>query len=235
MTEVLQWPARRPVTFDFGIMTPITALYGRKASEGTHQPDHGRRDVGISTLAPWPRSSSSTSAPSSPRSACGSSPACSASVWAITGLLTHRGYKMPKWVEYFLTLCGTLALEGGPIFWVATHRIHHQYSDKDRRSALSPRGHVLGPHGLDFHRQSDAPRHRGAAPLRSRSQQGSLPRGPHHVALGSPGCCGPHLSRVRRHFVCAVGGFLPHRRWSALHVAGQFRHASVGLAPFQDA
>ena len=44
-------------------------------------------------------------------------------------LLTHRGYKTPKWVEYFLTVCATLALEGGPIFWVATHRIHHQKSD----------------------------------------------------------------------------------------------------------
>ncbi len=44
-------------------------------------------------------------------------------------LLTHRGYKTPKWVEYFLTWCATLALEGGPIFWVATHRIHHQFSD----------------------------------------------------------------------------------------------------------
>lgn len=44
-------------------------------------------------------------------------------------LLTHRGYKTPKWVEYFLTICGTLALEGGPIFWVATHRIHHQLTD----------------------------------------------------------------------------------------------------------
>jgi sn-1 stearoyl-lipid 9-desaturase len=46
-------------------------------------------------------------------------------------LLTHRGYKTSKWVEYFLTTCGTLALEGGPIFWVATHRIHHQFSDKE--------------------------------------------------------------------------------------------------------
>ena len=46
-------------------------------------------------------------------------------------LLTHRGYKTPKWVEYFLTVCATLALEGGPIFWVATHRIHHQFSDKE--------------------------------------------------------------------------------------------------------
>ena len=46
-------------------------------------------------------------------------------------LLTHRGYKTTKWMEYFLTWCGTLALEGGPIFWVATHRVHHQKSDKE--------------------------------------------------------------------------------------------------------
>ena len=46
-------------------------------------------------------------------------------------LLTHRGFKTPKWMEYFLTICGTLALEGGPIVWVATHRSHHQHSDKE--------------------------------------------------------------------------------------------------------
>jgi stearoyl-CoA desaturase (delta-9 desaturase) len=46
-------------------------------------------------------------------------------------LLTHRGYKAPQWFEYFLTVCATLALEGGPIFWVATHRIHHKYSDQE--------------------------------------------------------------------------------------------------------
>ena len=45
-------------------------------------------------------------------------------------LLTHRGYVTPKFVEYFLTVCGTLALEGGPIAWVATHRVHHQNTDK---------------------------------------------------------------------------------------------------------
>jgi len=46
-------------------------------------------------------------------------------------LLTHRGYKTYPAIEYFLTWCGTLALEGGPIFWVATHRIHHQKSDRE--------------------------------------------------------------------------------------------------------
>ena len=45
-------------------------------------------------------------------------------------LLTHRSYKVPKWLEYFLTICATLSLEGGPIFWVATHRLHHQFSDR---------------------------------------------------------------------------------------------------------
>jgi stearoyl-CoA desaturase (delta-9 desaturase) len=45
-------------------------------------------------------------------------------------LLTHRGYKTPKWVEYFLTVCGTLTLEGGPIQWVTTHRIHHAHTER---------------------------------------------------------------------------------------------------------
>ena len=45
-------------------------------------------------------------------------------------LHTHRSYKLPRLLEYFLAVCATLTLEGGPIFWVATHRIHHQFSDK---------------------------------------------------------------------------------------------------------
>ena len=46
-------------------------------------------------------------------------------------LLTHRGYKVARPLEYFLTVCGTLALEGGPIPWVATHRIHHAQTERD--------------------------------------------------------------------------------------------------------
>jgi fatty-acid desaturase len=45
-------------------------------------------------------------------------------------LLTHRGYKTPKLVEYFLTFCGLLALEGGQVNWVVTHRIHHANTDQ---------------------------------------------------------------------------------------------------------
>jgi fatty-acid desaturase len=59
--------------------------------------------------------------------------------WIATGLgismgyhrlHTHRGYKCPLWLEYFFGLCGSLSLEGGPIFWVAVHRVHHQKSDR---------------------------------------------------------------------------------------------------------
>ena len=45
-------------------------------------------------------------------------------------LHTHRSYETPKWLEYFFAVCGAMTLEGGPIFWVATHRVHHQKSDQ---------------------------------------------------------------------------------------------------------
>jgi hypothetical protein len=52
-------------------------------------------------------------------------------------LHTHRSYQVPLALEYFFAVCGTLTLQGGPIFWVATHRIHHQKSRSARRSALT--------------------------------------------------------------------------------------------------
>jgi fatty-acid desaturase len=45
-------------------------------------------------------------------------------------LLTHRGFRTSKPVEYFLTICGSLALQGGAGWWVAWHRIHHKYSEQ---------------------------------------------------------------------------------------------------------
>ncbi len=46
-------------------------------------------------------------------------------------LLTHRGYKTSKWMEYFLTLCASLAIQGGPLSWITTHRIHHAFTETD--------------------------------------------------------------------------------------------------------
>lgn len=47
-------------------------------------------------------------------------------------LLTHHSFKTPKFMEYFLAICGALACQGGPISWVVTHRLHHLYSDQER-------------------------------------------------------------------------------------------------------
>jgi fatty-acid desaturase len=46
-------------------------------------------------------------------------------------LLTHSSYKCSKPVKYLLTLFGVLSLQGGPIYWSATHRLHHRESDKE--------------------------------------------------------------------------------------------------------
>jgi stearoyl-CoA desaturase (delta-9 desaturase) len=46
-------------------------------------------------------------------------------------LLTHRSFQTYRVIEYLLTLLGSLANQGGPLKWVAVHRIHHQHSDAD--------------------------------------------------------------------------------------------------------
>jgi stearoyl-CoA desaturase (delta-9 desaturase) len=46
-------------------------------------------------------------------------------------LLTHRSLKVPKPVEYLAAILGTLALQGGPIEWISTHRAHHAHTDKE--------------------------------------------------------------------------------------------------------
>ena len=55
-------------------------------------------------------------------------------------LLTHRSFRVPKWLEYALTLFGNLALQGGPLKWVATHRVHHAFSDRPQDPHSPNRG-----------------------------------------------------------------------------------------------
>jgi fatty-acid desaturase len=54
-------------------------------------------------------------------------------------LLTHRGYRVPKALEYLGTLCGMLASEGGAITWVAMHRYHHIQSDRPGKDLHTPK------------------------------------------------------------------------------------------------
>lgn len=44
-------------------------------------------------------------------------------------LLTHRSYKTYKWLEYALVTIGLPT--GTPLSWVASHRAHHAFSDRD--------------------------------------------------------------------------------------------------------
>ncbi|MFM2304837.1 MAG: hypothetical protein RLZZ135_2249 [Cyanobacteriota bacterium] len=55
-------------------------------------------------------------------------------------LLSHRSFQTPKWLEYFLAFCGTLALQGGIIWWVGLHRHHHLHSDQDADHHDSKKG-----------------------------------------------------------------------------------------------
>jgi fatty-acid desaturase len=54
-------------------------------------------------------------------------------------LLTHRGFRVPKPLEYLGTVFGMLASEGGAISWVAMHRIHHARSDQPGQDLHTPK------------------------------------------------------------------------------------------------
>lgn len=61
-------------------------------------------------------------------------------------LLTHRGFVVPKPLEYLLTVCGMLASEGGAISWVAMHRMHHTLSDREGKDLHTPKDGFLWSH-----------------------------------------------------------------------------------------
>ena len=46
-------------------------------------------------------------------------------------LLTHRSFSTSLAFARILALLGTLALQDGPVTWVAIHRVHHRSSDVD--------------------------------------------------------------------------------------------------------
>ncbi|XP_010535145.1 PREDICTED: palmitoyl-monogalactosyldiacylglycerol delta-7 desaturase, chloroplastic-like [Tarenaya hassleriana] len=62
-------------------------------------------------------------------------------LYVVTGLLgitlsfhrnlSHKSFKLAKWLEYLCAYCGTQALQGNPIDWVRTHRYHHQFCDSE--------------------------------------------------------------------------------------------------------
>ncbi|MGW3542861.1 acyl-CoA desaturase [Nocardia niigatensis] len=61
-------------------------------------------------------------------------------MWLLTGLgvtvgyhrlFTHRTFKVAPWVATMLAILGSMAGQGGVLSWVALHRRHHEYSDRE--------------------------------------------------------------------------------------------------------
>ncbi len=46
-------------------------------------------------------------------------------------LLTHRAFETSRAMKLFLAVCGSIAGQGAAIRWCATHRRHHQASDRE--------------------------------------------------------------------------------------------------------
>lgn len=74
-------------------------------------------------------------------------------------LLSHRSLQLtPKWLEYAIITIGALAMQGGPIFWVAGHRKHHAYTEDEDKDPYSSRrgfwwshmGWILYPRSESF-------------------------------------------------------------------------------------
>lgn len=54
--------------------------------------------------------------------------------------LTHRSLRLRWGLEYVVATLGTLAMQGAPIEWVATHRVHHAHSDHEGDPHTTRRG-----------------------------------------------------------------------------------------------
>ncbi|KAM1100554.1 hypothetical protein ACFX15_006768 [Malus domestica] len=52
--------------------------------------------------------------------------------------LSHKIFRLPKWLEYLFAYVAVLSLQGSPIEWVSSHRHHHQFTDtpKDVHSPI---------------------------------------------------------------------------------------------------
>jgi fatty-acid desaturase len=61
-------------------------------------------------------------------------------------LFAHRAFEVPRWLAHVIAVCGYLAIQRGPIFWVSMHRLHHRYSDIPGRDPHTPREGWLHVH-----------------------------------------------------------------------------------------
>jgi len=63
-------------------------------------------------------------------------------------LLTHRSFQTHPWTERVFAVLGSLAVEGSVLDWVADHRKHHAFSDREGDPHSPHVGHGSGLAGL---------------------------------------------------------------------------------------
>ena len=90
--------------------------------------------------------------------------------------LTHGSFKARRPLRIGLAIAGSMAIEGPAVRWVADHRKHHKFSDKEgdphspwRYGETVPaldQGSLARPHGVAVRRRADL-----AAPVRARPAQ----------------------------------------------------------------
>ncbi|XP_024972107.1 acyl-CoA C20 Delta5-desaturase-like [Cynara cardunculus var. scolymus] len=68
-------------------------------------------------------------------------------------LLTHRSFKIPKWLEYFIVYCGVHGGQKDPIFWVSVHKNHHKYADTEKDPHTPMEGFWFSHMGWFCHNQ----------------------------------------------------------------------------------
>jgi stearoyl-CoA desaturase (delta-9 desaturase) len=57
-------------------------------------------------------------------------------------LLTHRGFKAPKWLEYMLSTFATMSIQDSPDKWVETHRMHNKFTETEQDPHTTNKGFV---------------------------------------------------------------------------------------------
>jgi stearoyl-CoA desaturase (Delta-9 desaturase) len=63
-------------------------------------------------------------------------------------LLTHRSFQTPKWLEYTFAVLGSMAVQGPVNSWVADHRKHHAFTDREGDPHSPHVGHEEGALGV---------------------------------------------------------------------------------------
>ena len=75
---------------------------------------------------------------------------CLGAAMTLHRLLAHRSWNSPKWFEVVGTVLANLSLVGSSIAWVALHRQHHRYADKEGDPHRPHEGFLKSQWGLIF-------------------------------------------------------------------------------------